>query len=59
MEQSPKIGFQHLLRPEDSAVMLNEPQPYEFANLQSREFRKVIKNVVGLAKIAAIKKIKR
>ncbi len=48
----PKAGLDALLTPENSAVVLIDHQPFQFANLHSHEPAMVANNVVGLAKAA-------
>ena len=54
MENSPKIGLQGLLRPDDSIVVLIDHQPFQFTNLNSHEPTMIINNVTGLAKAAKV-----
>lgn len=49
-----KTGFQALLTPEDSVLLLIDHQPFQFANLHSHEPTMVVNNVVGLAKGAKV-----
>jgi nicotinamidase-related amidase len=57
MNNTPKVGLEGLLRPEDSIVVLIDHQPYQMANLNSHEPTMVINNAVGLAKAAKSFKI--
>lgn len=45
-------GLGALLTPENSAVILIDHQPFQFANLHSHEPTMVVNNVIGLAKAA-------
>ena len=54
MAKTAKRGLEALLRPEDSALVLIDHQPYQFANLNSHEPTMIINNVVGLAKTAKV-----
>src|ERR1700716_2423759 len=49
-----KTGLQALLTPKDSVVLLIDHQPFQFANLHSREPTMIVNNVVGLAKAAKV-----
>ena len=54
MAKTTKTGFEALLRPEDSILVLVDHQPYQFANLHSHEPTMIINNVIGLAKTAKV-----
>lgn len=47
-----KSGLDALLTPQDSALILIDHQPFQFANLHSHEPTMVANNVIGLAKAA-------
>src|SRR5258705_10462945 len=47
-----KSGFDALLTPQDSVLLLIDHQPFQFANLHSHEPTMIVNNVVGLAKTA-------
>ncbi len=49
-----KTGLQALLTPRDSALILIDHQPFQFANLHSHEPTMVENNVTGLAKTAKV-----
>src|SRR6266498_3746038 len=49
-----KTGLQALLTPKDSALLLIDHQPFQFANLHSHEPTMVVNNVIGLAKTAKV-----
>jgi nicotinamidase-related amidase len=49
---NPKVGLQALLTPENSALILIDHQPFQFAGLRSHDTQTIINNVVGLAKAA-------
>lgn len=49
---SNKNGLDALLTPENSALILIDHQPFQFANLHSHEPTMVVNNVIGLAKTA-------
>src|SRR5438876_2384816 len=51
---NPKTGLGALLTPENSALILIDHQPFQFAGLRSHDTQTVINNVVGLAKSAKI-----
>src|SRR5438045_3946492 len=50
----PKTGLRALLTPENSALILIDHQPFQFAGLRSHDTQTIINNVVGLAKSAKI-----
>ncbi|MDT0306050.1 hydrolase [Streptomyces sp. DSM 44917] len=52
MSMSPKTGLDALLTPEESALVLIDHQPFQFANLHSHDPAQIVNNVVGLAKTA-------
>jgi nicotinamidase-related amidase len=54
MSQAPhaKAGLEALLSPENSALILIDHQPFQFANLHSHEPTMIVNNVIGLAKTA-------
>jgi nicotinamidase-related amidase len=55
MTQTPaKAGLNALLTPQDSALILIDHQPYQFANLHSHEPTMVVNNVIALAKTAKV-----
>ncbi|WP_115556122.1 hydrolase [Xanthomonas campestris] len=45
-------GLASLLRPEDSVLVLIDPQPYQLANLNSHDPHMLVNNATGLAKAA-------
>ena len=47
-----RSGFEALLAPERSVLLLIDHQPFQFANLHSHEPTLIVNNVVGLAKAA-------
>jgi nicotinamidase-related amidase len=47
-----KAGLDALLTPQNSALILIDHQPFQFANLHSHEPTMVVNNVIGLAKTA-------
>ena len=47
-----KTGLETLLTPENSALILIEHQPSQFASVNSHDPQTIINNVVGLAKVA-------
>src|SRR5947199_10576037 len=51
---NPKTGLGALLTPENSALILIDHQPFQFAGLRSHDTQTVINNVVGLAKSAKV-----
>src|SRR5205814_9201768 len=51
---NPKTGLGAILTPENSALILIDHQPFQFAGLRSHDTQSVINNVVGLAKSAKI-----
>jgi nicotinamidase-related amidase len=52
-----KAGLEALLSPENSALILIDHQPFQFANLHSHEPTMIVNNVIGLAKTAKVFKI--
>jgi nicotinamidase-related amidase len=46
------VGLEALLTPQESALLLIDHQPFQFANLHSHEPTMIMNNVVGLAKTA-------
>jgi nicotinamidase-related amidase len=54
---SPYNGLGALLTPQNSALLLIDHQPFQFANLHSHEPSIIINNVVGLSKAAKIFKV--
>src|SRR5690348_5051433 len=56
MSQAPhaKAGLEALLSPENSALILIDHQPFQFANLHSHEPTLIVNNVIGLAKTARV-----
>ena len=52
--QSPKTGYDALLTPQNSLLLLIDHQPFQFANLHSHEPVMLVSNVVGLAKTAKV-----
>ncbi len=52
-----KTGFDALLTPERSVLLLIDHQAFQFANLHSHEPTLVVNNVVGLAKAAKAFKV--
>ena len=54
MSQPSKAGLNALLTPQDSALILIDHQPFQFANLHSHEPTMVVNNVVRLAKTAKL-----
>jgi len=51
---APKNGLSALLTPAESALILIDHQPFQFANLHSHEPMMIVNNVIGLAKAAKI-----
>jgi nicotinamidase-related amidase len=51
---SPKTGYDALLTPQNSLLLLIDHQPFQFANLHSHEPSMLVNNVVGLAKTAKV-----
>src|SRR5437763_5911057 len=49
---NPKTGLGALLTPENSALILIDHQPFQFAGVRSHDTQTIINNVVGLAKSA-------
>jgi nicotinamidase-related amidase len=49
-----KAGLEALLSPENSALILIDHQPFQFANLHSHEPTMIVNNVIGLAKTAKV-----
>src|ERR1700716_4614183 len=49
---APKNGLSALLTPQNSALILIDPQPFQFAKLHSHEPTMILNNVIGLAKTA-------
>src|SRR6266705_1290024 len=49
-----KNGLNALLTPQDSALILIDHQPFQFANLHSHEPTMVVNNVIALAKTAKV-----
>src|SRR5947199_9763708 len=49
---NPKTGLGALLTPDNSALILIDHQPFQFAGLRSHDTQTIINNVVGLAKSA-------
>jgi nicotinamidase-related amidase len=49
---SAKAGLGALLTPQDSALILIDHQPFQFANLHSHEPTLIVNNVIALAKTA-------
>jgi len=56
MPQPPtlKAGLDALVTPQDSALILIDHQPFQFANLHSHEPTRIVNNVIALAKTAKI-----
>jgi nicotinamidase-related amidase len=54
MPQTAKAGLDALLTPQDSALILIDHQPFQFANLHSHEPTMIVNNVVALAKTAKV-----
>jgi nicotinamidase-related amidase len=54
---STKTGFDALLTPERSVLLLIDHQPFQFANLNSHDPTLIVNNVVGLAKAAKAFKV--
>src|SRR5580692_2618304 len=52
-----KTGLETLLTPENSALILIDHQPFQFASLNSHDPQTIINNVVGLAKVAKLFKV--
>src|ERR1700746_687459 len=52
-----KTGLEALLTPENSALILIDHQPFQFASLNSHDPQTIINNVVGLAKVAKLLKV--
>src|SRR5882672_2465437 len=51
---APKNGLSALLTPADSALILIDHQPFQFANLHSHEPTMIVNNVIALAKTAKV-----
>jgi nicotinamidase-related amidase len=51
---SPKTGYDALLTPQNSLLLLIDHQPFQFTNLHSHEPSMLVNNVVGLAKTAKV-----
>ncbi|TGE03796.1 hydrolase [Hymenobacter fodinae] len=51
---SAKTGYDALLTPQKSLLLLIDHQPFQFANLHSHEPSLLVNNVVGLAKTAKV-----
>src|SRR5713226_2911410 len=49
-----KAGLGALLTPQDSALILIDHQPFQFANLHSHEPTMIVNNVIALAKTAKV-----
>ena len=49
-----KAGFDALLTPDNSVLILIDHQPFQFAGVRSHDTQSVVNNVVGLAKSAKI-----
>src|SRR5437016_4591125 len=49
-----KAGLDALLTPDNSALILIDHQPFQFAGVRSHDTQSVINNVVGLAKSAKV-----
>src|SRR5258706_12295506 len=49
-----KAGFDALLTPDNSVLILIDHQPFQFTGLRSHDTQSVINNVVGLAKSAKV-----
>ena len=47
-----KAGFDALLTPDNSVLILIDHQPFQFAGVRSHDTQTVINNVVGLTKAA-------
>jgi nicotinamidase-related amidase len=54
MDTNAKAGLGALLTPENSALILIDHQPFQFAGLRSHDSQTIINNVVGLAKTAKV-----
>jgi nicotinamidase-related amidase len=54
MDTNSKAGLGALLTPENSALILIDHQPFQFAGLRSHDSQTIINNVVGLAKTAKV-----
>lgn len=52
-----KTGLETLLTPENSALILIDHQPFQFASLNSHDPQAIMNNVVGLAKVAKLYKV--
>src|SRR5258708_1206017 len=52
-----KTGLETLLTPENSALILIDHQPFQFASVNSHDPQTIINNVVGLAKVAKLFKV--
>ena len=50
----PKPASNALLTPQNSALILIDHQPFQFANLHSHEPTMIVNNVIGLAKTAKV-----
>jgi nicotinamidase-related amidase len=51
---SPRTGYDALLTPQNSLLLLIDHQPFQFTNLHSHEPSMLVNNVVGLAKTAKV-----
>jgi nicotinamidase-related amidase len=51
---STKTGYDALLTPQNSLLLLIDHQPFQFTNLHSHEPSMLVNNVVGLAKTAKV-----
>jgi nicotinamidase-related amidase len=54
MEKNSKAGLGALLTPQNSALILIDHQPFQFAGLRSHDSQTIINNVVALAKTAKV-----
>ncbi len=52
-----KVGIDALLTPDNSALILIDHQPFQFAGMKSHNPQTIINNVVGLAKTAKLYKV--
>ena len=52
-----KTGLATLLTPENSALILIDHQPFQFASLNSHDPQTIMNNIVGLAKVAKLYKV--
>src|ERR1700751_3816601 len=57
MTPSKKTGPETLLTPENSALILIDHQPFQFASVNSHDPQTIINNFVGLAKVAKLFKV--